>query len=298
MKFNIPCRSNPMPYYVNKTDYSKMPLTIKCIEDGSFSFNWYGSTASNTYYYRKNDGAWTNYNINSTINCVSGDVFAFSGTANTFSQNDSNRYNFKSSSGKYNVYGNILSLCNNDDTPRDYKFCGLFGWDSTSYRLDIVDASNLILPSSTQYSYTYKRIFRSCSSLTGAPIWREITPSYTKSHNEFFWDTKIKKLKINATSIVSDNYAYDSTVYCSSLSAVEVAITNWNKYFASNFFNYSSSTGIFIKPESLPIQRGNNYIKDNWTVLNRHSNGTLWQVNSSNVETGQYTGEDPFSPQN
>ena len=174
-----------------------------------------------------------------------------------------------------------MSLVNNEQTIKtDYQFAGLFGWDSSSYRLDIVDASNLWLPDSIS-QYCYRRMFRSCSNLSAGPIWRSTSTLYY-CYNEIYWGTKVERVKFNATSWYN-NCDYDMTATSYSLSCIEVALmgsASWH-----NVGNYSSSTGIFIRPYGSSTTSP----KSSWTTLERHSDGKLYYTDGT-----AYIGEDPF----
>ena len=127
--------------------------------------------------------------------------------------------------------------------------------------------------------------------------------------------TGLKRSPIFGNSILSTGSSSNGNYYnfCNNqnnstglaISAIEVEFTSWgnNPYDtqATNntyrWFMGAGSTGIFIKPPSLPMIGGNsNYgYPAGWTVLNRHEDNSLWYVNSSNQETGEYTGVDPYA---
>ena len=88
MNFNIPCRSNPMPYFVGHSDidYSTIPLTFEPIDSNTsitLTKSSY-STLNKTFKYKKNDGDWTDYSFGTTINLNVGDKIAFSGDSTAF----------------------------------------------------------------------------------------------------------------------------------------------------------------------------------------------------------------------
>ena len=78
--------------------------------------------------------------------------------------------------GKFNVFGNIMSLLFGDDfvgktdmTGFEYAFNHLFSDNVTNVGSDIVNSSNLILPAETMSAFCYRCIFRGCASMVRVP---------------------------------------------------------------------------------------------------------------------------------
>lgn len=137
----------------------------------------------------------------------------------------------------------------------------------------------------------YQGYLWTCTSLKRSPIFGNSTLSRGSSSNGNYYN-------------FCNNNNYSTGL---AISAIEVEFTSWGENSTSNnsnndtyrWFYGAGNTGIFIKPPSLPIvsQGSNNYygIPYNWTVLNRHEDNSLWYVDSSNQETGEYTGVDPYA---
>ena len=150
------------------TDYSSEYLTFEMLSDGII--NWYTSLSDSTQTieYNKNNTGWNSISSSTggtVINVVSGDTVQFRGdNANYISH-------FTNSTGRFKVYGNIMSLIDSTnfaslttftkDSPLPSMFEGCTG---------LTDASNLILPATTLTYYCYGRMFNSCTSLTTAPV--------------------------------------------------------------------------------------------------------------------------------
>ena len=80
----------------------------------------------------------------------------------TLNIGESNRMIFRTTSGKFNISGNCNSMINFTDV-KDQCFFGLFAG------IDVVDASQLILPSTSLGSYCYAGMFSDCYELINAP---------------------------------------------------------------------------------------------------------------------------------
>ena len=110
-----------------------------------------------------------------TIPVVAGDKIIFKGDATTYgvmnesSVPDSCHFG---SDCKFNIFGNIMSLCYEDDfsdkktLTHECQFSSLFR-DDNSCR--VVDASNLSLPATALTESCYRTFFHSCSDLVSGP---------------------------------------------------------------------------------------------------------------------------------
>ena len=158
---------------VDTTEY----FTVEFISGGSINFAAPSSADSLTMYYSRNYGEWTN--ITSSLGSVvllygnAGDRIRFKGTDyfRTIS-NVSNKgiiYNSsQDSSTKVRIYGNIMSTVYGDNfadktTVSSNMFRGCF------WGLNVVDASELILPATTLAEDCYSWMFLNCRYLTKAP---------------------------------------------------------------------------------------------------------------------------------
>ena len=272
-------------------DYPTMPITFEALDGAStIKLAQNGSPNSVNLSYKKKDGEWTAYTPNNSISLTGvGDFVSFSGSNTGFSKGfQGNYYNFQSTGNSQIVYGNIMSLVNWQTQVEANMFDVLFKQNT-----HIVDASNLILPANiAQQCYVW--FMANCSNLTGAPYLR--SPSLAAGcYWAMFEFSDIRKVRIAATNQGSDNTFEYSFQYNSNLSAVEVCFTQWGSNHLG-WLGYVASSGLFIKPVDLYPNRGESNIPTNWTVLNRHSDNTLWYVNSINQEFGsRYIGDDPFA---
>ncbi len=140
-------------------NYSRIPFTIVALGIGNITW----SLGDKTVQYSKNYGSWETMDSSTTISVVQGDEIQFKGT-------NSNYYgNRISSTGRFNVLGNVMSLTNGNNfetvnTTNNNCFRELF--KNCSY---VVSAKNLKLPATELGDYCYYDMFYNCSRLTDAP---------------------------------------------------------------------------------------------------------------------------------
>jgi hypothetical protein len=167
IQFNRSFRRRMLTYQPH-TDFASQYFTIKAIENGTLSFSKHG-TGDDIKYSKDNGNTWTILTSGETIGVNAGDkvLWKSSITPNT-SYSDGYGIGRFSSSNKFNVCGNIMSLLYGDgfvgkNTLYARDFTGLFSQSL------VVDASNLILPATTLSNFCYAEMFRNCTSLTTAP---------------------------------------------------------------------------------------------------------------------------------
>lgn len=162
--------------YNPRTDYKKQYFTIEALTNGQIYFTNSVSSTSKIIYYSKNNGQWTE--LRSAPNGTSlffkaGDIIRFKGDNQGYgnaTSSDSKNTCFNTDSGKYNVYGNIMSLINSTDfenlttLPANNCFNGFF-----ENCEGLTNANNLILPATTLTQYCYSNMFKGCTGLISAP---------------------------------------------------------------------------------------------------------------------------------
>ena len=155
-----------------------------------------------------------------------------------------------SSTGKYNVSGNIMSLLfesdfiNLNDLPKEYTnaFYELFA------ETKLVDASNLILPSNILSDSCYHGMFRACTSLTAAPELPAMVLSYRCYCSMFSGCTSLTTApELPATEIGVGSYR-GMFSGCTSLTiAPELPATIINEAGYEGMF--SGCTSLIVAPE-------------------------------------------------
>jgi len=203
-----------------------------------------------------------------------------------------------SSSDKFNVDGNIMSLIYGDNfsgqtslSGRNYVFRGLFSGSS------VCDAENIVLPATTLAEQCYSRMFSGCTNLTTAPS--SIGDSSTTMAQDacgymFEGCSGLQTApQLPATTLASGCYrymfsgctaltvapelpattlAYSCYYYmfrnCTSLNQIKCLATDISaSYCTYGWVGNVSSSGTFTKAASMTSWgSGNSGIPTNWTV--------------------------------
>ena len=146
-------------------DYELKHFTIQALESGDFVIAEPRSRF-NYFKYSLNDGEWVDFtNIETTLTLSENDTISISCDCDYFLRE------IISTSCKFNVYGNIMSLIFGDNFVGKTSLCGfpqsfvrLFNGCTT-----LVSAKNLILPATTLAQNCYQFMFEDCASLVNAP---------------------------------------------------------------------------------------------------------------------------------
>ncbi len=181
-----------------------------------------------------------------------------------------NRQNYFTSSGKFKVYGNIMSLTNGDNfvsatsLGSDYQLQKLFY--NNSY---LTDASNLVLPAKTLTPCCYYEMFRGCGSLVSAPQLPATTLSNSCYASMFRSCTSLTTVpELPATTL--QTYCYSFMFYdCSSLNSIKCLATNISgSGCLNNWLSNVASSGTFYKDASMTLfPEGASGIPSGWTVV-------------------------------
>ena len=207
----------------NPKDY----LTFVALEDGTFTLT-IGSAVTTSILesisYSLDDGeTWTATNNvdNQTITITTPTVSANEkvlwkgigvGVSTTTDNNNiPSTSSIFSSSGKFNVEGNIMSLLYGDDfknqtslSGKDYAFRNLFSGNTK-----VVSAENLVLPATTLASSCYRGMFFGCTSLTTAPKLQATTLANSCYGSMFRNCTSLTTApELPATTLATECYSY------------------------------------------------------------------------------------------
>ena len=285
-------------------DYSTLPLTFRAVNTSAqvkIYKNQSPPTLSTKYSY---DGeTWNNYTVNTTLTIPCGQVVMFKGNGNIFnSWTNQSTYNaFGVSGGNVELYGNVLSLVNwNTSLNINNLFHQIFR-DITSTNCIGLYAHNLYLPSGDYYSSSYGGqfawLFENSTALKTAPIVRTIGAAANMYRYIFAGCTNLSS-KVVINSVNGGGASFLAACNnCSNVKCIEVDFTTWPTTMAMTdygvwvgFTNGVSSTGTFIKPRTLSLnkQSDGSGIPSNWTVVNKE-NGHMYICNSDN--TSDYTRE-------
>ena len=182
----------------------------------------------------------------------------------------SQKNNYFTSAGQFNVYGNIMSLVsgdsfdNADTLTATYTFGGLF-----SGCTGLIYAENLILPATTLTDYCYKYMFYGCTNLTTAPELPATTLASHSYDSMFDGCTNLTTApELPATTLT--DYCYINMFYnCTNLNYIKCLATTFGNLSVSNWVSGVASTGTFVKAASMnDWAYGGGGIPEGWTVEN------------------------------
>jgi len=279
------------PFYVENTTSSSISIYIKKNI----------STAPSVTIEKSSDGVtWETVGTTSTSNLYiqvprSSKVYLRSNTTGWSKVVDGEyRYNYFSSSGRYNVGGNIMSLLYGSnftgyETRLIGGFCRLFYKNTNLWK-----ASTLLLPATTLVGYCYAEMFCECTSLTTAPILPATTLAgycywYMFAHctslttapvlpaitlvercygGMFSTCTSLTAApELPATTLVES--CYDSMfINCSALRSVKCLAENKTATHSTyQWLESARSTGTFTKKTGVSWPSGVSGIPTGWTVI-------------------------------
>ena len=143
--------------------YENQYLTFEAIEGGTFKFT---GTSSNSLSYSLDGGqTWTALASGTASPTITtGNKIMWKGTCTP----DNNGIGIFSSTGTFKAYGNIMSIVHGDDF-RNSTVINNNHFSSLFVRTKVVNAENLVLPSTTLANYCYYEMFWNCTSLITAP---------------------------------------------------------------------------------------------------------------------------------
>ena len=227
-------------------EYSTEYFTIESLEDG----NQIGISKSNTpsISISTDKQTWTTVTPNASptyfITLNAGQKVYIKGSNNTYNNDSWPTKGFFTSTGRFNVSGNIMSLIYADDfknkttlsSSNESAFAKLF-YEANK----LISAEHLVLPATTLVFACYMFMFYGCTSLTTAP---ELPATTLKNYCYYymFYDcSSLNYIKMLATDVSANN-----------------CLTNWVTNVATS--------GTFVKDASATLPTGINGIPDGWTV--------------------------------
>lgn len=125
------------------------------------------------------------------------------------------------------------------------------------------------LPATTLAPYCYKLMFTHCTSLIETPELPAISASTAVYNAMFARCTSLKKASlINLNTGINSFFWPMVTLFadCENLNYIKVDFTSWDIYGTGNWVAGVSASGTFVCPSALPIQYGDSYIPEGWTV--------------------------------
>ena len=196
--------------------FDEQYLTFEAIDSGTFKFS--GNSVS---YSLDNGTTWTSLASNTSSPTVSaGSKIMFKATL-TPSSSSPYGIGIFSSTGKFNVMGNPMSLLYGDNfngqtslSGKDYAFYKLFNSCSK-----LTSAENLSLPATTLATRCYDNMFSSCRALTIAPVLSAATLA-NYCYNFMFADcTALPTAPVLTATTLAEGCYYGMFTRCNSLAA-------------------------------------------------------------------------------
>ena len=205
-------------YQENDPRYSSY-LTFEALQSGTFTLTVpaaVDSTYMTSVSYSTDDGTnWSTTTIDNTAQTITtptinaGSKVLWKGVGIRMAYIDSgNNYSKFTSTGNFNVSGNIMSLLYGDNFARQtsfasgsqYTFCNLF-----SSCTKLISAGNLILPATTLACYLW--MFSGCSSLQTSPVLPATTLAERCYSNMFYNCTSLTTApELPATTLANQCY--------------------------------------------------------------------------------------------
>lgn len=253
-------------------DYSTEYLTIESLEDGnqigivdsgrpSISI----STDKQTWTTVTPDAAPTYF-----ITLNTGEKVYIKGSNNAYYSDSWSTQGYFTSTGQFNVSGNIMSLIYADDfknkttlsSSNSSAFMYLF------YNTNkLISAEHLVLPATTLSDNCYAHMFKGCSSLTTAPSLPATSLADHCYANMFDGCSSLTTAPELPAITLSDWCYYFMFADCSSLNYIKMLATDVSAILCLEWWvNGVATSGTFVKDASTTLPTGESGIPDGWTV--------------------------------
>ena len=253
-------------------------LAFEILTGGTIYWKASHSASTKTISYSKDSGdTWTDITSSTgliDINVNAGDVVMFKGNNDTYYEYNNgvrNSYFSGSTSLRYNVKGNIMSLVNSDNfgTQLNLQSGNTFAWLFQENK-NIVDASKLLMPATGLTAYCYNKMFDGCLNMVAAPSILPATTLAEGCYQLMFYNCKSLTTapELPATTLVQSCY-YEMFHYCSSLNYIKCLATDISASYCTRSWIYGvSDSGTFVKnPNMTSWTTGTSGIPTGWTVI-------------------------------
>lgn len=238
----------------NDSKYSREYLTFTALEDTTFKFT------RNELQYSLDDGTtWATLAVNTnTPTVTAGNKILWKQTGLT--PEPGYGIGKFSSTGNFNVSGNIMSLYYGDEfigqkdlTEKISAFCELFIFCNK-----LVNAENLILPATTLAQSCYYFMFSQCTSLTKAPELPATTLADYCYYNMFSQCTSLTSApELHATTLAHECY-YNMFYHCTSLSYLDIYS---NEKIDYEIFNNATNSGKLVLHGQTPLASQDSFLQ-------------------------------------
>ena len=156
----------------HQSEYAGQYLTFEIVEGGSITWKVTSNDIAKTIEYSVNGGGWnklTSSTNGATFNVSKGDRVRFRGN-NTRYATGIFSYNNFTTTCKFNVIGNIMSLIAGDSFASASSLSATYTFERLFYQCSgLLSAEKMVLGATTLMNYCYEGLFYNCSSLNKAP---------------------------------------------------------------------------------------------------------------------------------
>ena len=234
-----------------KPNYSEKYLTLRPLENGVFTLSIPSSVtssqATSVSYSTDSGTTWVTTQVDNTDQTI--EVTANYGTLVLWKGIGIKLGSVKfSSTGKFSVEGNIMSLLEGDNFENanafsnNYNFMGLFGGCNK-----LVSAENLILPAFTATG-CYYGMFNNCTSLIKVPELPAITMTVNCYTNMFYGCTSLVKAPFLPATTLATGCYNGMFNGCTNLNYIEAMFTTTpGVSYTDNWVRGVAAIGTFVK---------------------------------------------------
>ena len=231
-------------------DYSRNYFTTVVTTGGNIL--WDGKSNNALSYSTDGGTTWSTASSSITLSVNDGDKVLWKGVTTPVEYGGIGKFGGGSTSVRYSVEGNVMSLLFGDDFKgqtslegKNYAFSSLF-FQANNYNVTSIE--NLSLPATTLSNYCYSGMFQGCTSLTTAPQLPAITLTQNCYSGMFADCTKLTNAPQLPATILASN-CYDNMFSgCTSLtSAPELPATTLATWCYYGMF--SGCTSLTTAPE-------------------------------------------------
>lgn len=231
----------------HQSEYAGQYLTFEIVEGGSITWKVTSNDIAKTIEYSVNGGGWnklTSSTNGATFNVSKGDRVRFRGN-NTRYATGIFSYNSFTTTCKFNVIGNIMSLIAGDNFASASSLSATYTFERLFYQCSgLLSAEKMVLGATTLMNYCYEGLFYNCSSLNKAPDLPAKTMADFCYRYMFFGCKSLESApKLPATTVAKDCYTM-MFGECSALKSAPAlpAMTMANYCYSSMFQNCTALT--------------------------------------------------------
>ena len=252
-------------------DYSNEYFTIESLEDN----NQIGIVDSDrpSISISRDKQTWTTVTPNAAptyfITLNTGEKVYIKGSNNAYYDSSWSTEGYFTSSGQFNVSGNIMSLIYADDFKNKTTLQSSNTFDNLFCNANkLISAEHLVLPATTLADSCYENMFNYCTSLTKAPELPATTLTVRCYAQMFNGCSSLTKAPELPATTLSDWGYYFMFAGCSSLNYIKMLATDVSAILCLEWWvSGVAPSGTFVKDASTTLPTGSSGIPDGWEVI-------------------------------